>query len=213
MKKAIVGKKIGMTQIFTKDGRLVPVTVIEAGPCTVMQNKTVETDGYCAVKVAFGEMPEARAKKLVNKPESGVFRKAGVAPSRFVRELRFDDCSGFKVGDVIKVDQFAQGDRIDITGTSKGKGTQGPIARWNQHTGPMEHGSKYHRGVGSMSANSDPSRVFKNKHMAGRGGVERVTILNLEVVSVDAERNLLLVKGAVPGPNGTLLVVRDSVKA
>ena len=132
---------------------------------------------------------------------------------RTLKELRFDDCSGYKVGDEIKVDQFAEGDRIDITGTSKGKGTQGPIARWNQHTGPMEHGSKYHRGVGSMSANSDPSRVFKNKHMAGHGGVERVTILNLEVVSVDAERNLLLVKGAVPGPNGTLLVVRDSVKA
>ncbi|MBR6953709.1 MAG: 50S ribosomal protein L3 [Clostridia bacterium] len=213
MKKAIVGTKIGMTQVFTEDGRLVPVTVIQAGPCTVLQNKTVESDGYCAVKVAFGEMPEKRAAKLVNKPETGVFKKAGVAVSRFVRELRFDDCSGYQVGDVIKVDQFQQGDRIDITGTSKGKGTLGPIARWNQHTGPMEHGSKYHRGVGSMSANSDPSRVFKNKHMAGRTGVERVTILDLEVVSVDAERNLLLVKGSVPGPNGTLLLVRDSVKA
>ena len=213
MKKAIVGKKIGMTQVFTKDGRLVPVTVIEAGPCTVMQNKTVETDGYCAVKVAFGDMTEKRAEKLLNKPQLGEFKKVGQPAKRVVRELRFDDCSGYNVGDEIKVDQFAEGDRIDITGNSKGKGTQGPIARWNQHTGPMEHGSKYHRGVGSMSANSDPSRVFKNKHMAGHGGVERVTILNLEVVSVDAERNLLLVKGAVPGPNGTLLVVRDSVKA
>ena len=214
MKKAIVGKKIGMTQVFTKDGRLVPVTVIEAGPCTVMQNKTVETDGYCAVKVAYGDFAsEKRAEKLLNKPQMGEFKKTGVAPKRVIRELRLDDCTGYNVGDQIKVDQFAEGDKIDITGTSKGKGTQGPIARWNQHTGPMEHGSKYHRGVGSMSANSDPSRVFKNKHMAGHGGVERVTILNLEVVSVDAERNLLLVKGAVPGPNGALLVVRDSVKA
>ena len=213
MKKAIVGKKIGMTQIFTKDGRLVPVTVIEAGPCTVIQNKTVESDGYAAVKVAFGDLTEKRAEKLLNKPEQGVFKKAGVAAKRFVRELRFDDCAGYAVGSEIKVDQFAEGDRIDITGTSKGKGTQGPVARWNQHTGPMEHGSKYHRGVGSMSANSDPSRVFKNKHMAGRTGSERVTVQNLEVVSVDAERNLLLVKGAVPGPNGTLLIVRDSVKA
>ena len=213
MKKAIVGKKIGTTQIFTKDGRLVPVTVIEAGPCTVVQTKNEETDGYCAVKVSFGAMTEKRAEKLLNKPQLGEFKKAGVAPARTLRELRFDDCAGYEVGQQIKVDQFAEGDRIDITGTSKGKGTQGPVARWNQHTGPMEHGSKYHRGVGSMSANSDPSRVFKNKHMAGRTGVERVTILNLEVVSVDAERNLLLVKGAVPGPNGTLLLVRDSVKA
>ena len=214
MKKAIVGKKIGMTQVFTKDGRLVPVTVIAAGPCTVMQNKTVETDGYCAVKVAYGDFAsEKRAEKLLNKPQMGEFKKTGVAPKRVIRELRLDDCSGYSVGDQLKVDQFAEGDKIDITGTSKGKGTQGPVARWNQHTGPMEHGSKYHRGVGSMSANSDPSRVFKNKHMAGRTGYERVTILNLEVVSVDAERNLLLVKGAVPGPNGTVLVVRDSVKA
>ena len=213
MKKAIVGKKIGMTQVFTADGRLVPVTVIEAGPCTVVQTKNKETDGYDAVQVGFGELTEQRAKKLLNKPEQGHFSKAGVAAKRTLKELRFDDCTGYKVGDEIKVDQFAEGDKIDITGTSKGHGTLGPIARWNQHTGPMAHGSKYHRGVGSMSANSDPSRVFKNKHMAGHTGAERVTILNLEVVSVDAERNLLLVKGAVPGPNGTVLVVRDSVKA
>ena len=213
MKKAIVGKKIGMTQVFTKDGRLVPVTVIEAGPCTVVQTKNVESDGYDAVQVGFGEMTEKRANKLLNKPEQGHFKKAGVAPRRVLRELRLDDCSGLKVGDEIKVDQFAEGDRIDITGTSKGHGTLGPVARWNQHIGPKAHGSKYHRGVGSMSANSDPSRVFKNKHMAGHTGVERVTILNLEVVSVDAERNLLLVKGAVPGPNGTVLLARDSVKA
>ena len=213
MKKAIVGKKIGMTQVFTDDGRLVPVTVIEAGPCTVVQTKTKESDGYEAVQVGFGAIAENRVNKLLNKPEKGHFAKAGVAAKRYLRELRLDDCSGYKVGDEIKVDQFAAGDKIDITGTSKGKGTLGPIARWNQHTGPMAHGSKYHRGVGSMSANSDPSRVFKNKHMAGHTGVEKVTILDLEVVSVDAERNLLLVKGAVPGPNEGVLLIRDSVKA
>ena len=212
MKKAIVGKKIGMTQIFTEDGQLVPVTVIEAGPCTVVQLKTVESDGYQAVQVCFGEMTEARAKKLLTKPVQGHFAKAGVAAKRTLRELRFDDCSGYKVGDEIKVDQFAKGDRIDVTGTSKGHGYTGPIQRWNQHTGPMAHGSKYHRGVGSLSANSDPSRVFKNKHMAGHYGVDRVTVQNLEVVSVDAERNLLLVKGAVPGANNSLLMIRDTVK-
>jgi len=212
MKKAIVGKKIGMTQVFTEDGRLVPVTVIEAGPCTVVQTKTVESDGYNAVQVGFGELTETRAKKLLNKPELGHFSKAGVAAKRVLREFRFDDCTPYKVNDVLKVDQFASGDKIDITGTSKGHGFTGPVARWNQHTGPMAHGSKYHRGVGSMSANSDPSRVFKNKHMAGHYGVDRVTVQNLEVVSVDAERNLLLVKGAVPGPNEGLLIIRDTVK-
>ena len=213
MKKAIVGKKIGMTQVFTEDGRLVPVTVIEAGPCTVVQTKNVESDGYDAVQVGFGELTENRAKKLLNKPELGHFAKAGVAAKRVLREFRFDDCTGYKVGDELKADQFAAGDKIDITGTSKGHGYTGPIQRWNQHTGPMAHGSKYHRGVGSMSANSDPSRVFKNKHMPGHYGVERTTIQNLTVVKVDAERDLLLVRGAVPGPNGGLLLVRNSVKA
>ena len=213
MKKAIVGKKIGMTQVFTKDGRLVPVTVIEAGPCTVVQTKNVESDGYDAVQVGFVDMTENRAKKLLNKPELGHYAKAGVTAKRYLRELRLEDCSGLKVGDELKADQFAAGDKIDITGTSKGHGFTGPIQRWNQHTGPMAHGSKYHRGVGSMSANSDPSRVFKNKHMAGHYGVDRVTIQNLEIVTVDAERNLLLVKGAVPGPNGGLLIVRDTCKA
>ena len=212
MKKAIVGKKIGMTQIFTEDGRLVPVTVIEAGPCTVVQTKNVESDGYDAVQVGFGELTETRAKKLLNKPELGHFQKAGVEAKRVLREFRFDDCSSYKVGDVITVEQFAAGDKIDVTGTSKGHGYTGAIQRWNQHTGPMAHGSKYHRGVGSLSANSDPSRVFKNKHMAGHYGVDRVTVQNLEVVSVDAERNLLLVKGAVPGPNNSVLVIRDTVK-
>lgn len=212
MKKAIVGKKIGMTQVFTEDGRLVPVTVIEAGPCTVVQTKNVESDGYGAVQVGFGDLTETRAKKLLNKPELGHYAKAGVAAKRVLREFRFDDCTGYKVGDELKVDQFAQGDRIDVVGTSKGHGFTGPVARWNQHTGPMAHGSKYHRGVGSMSANSDPSRVFKNKHMGGHYGVDRVTVQNLEVVSVDTERNLLLVKGAVPGPNEGLLIIRDTVK-
>ncbi len=212
MKKAIVGKKIGMTQVFTEDGRLVPVTVIEAGPCTVVQTKNVESDGYDAVQVGFGDLTETRAKKLLNKPELGHYAKAGVAAKRVLREFRFDDCTGYKVGDELKVDQFAQGDKIDVVGTSKGHGFTGPVARWNQHTGPMAHGSKYHRGVGSMSANSDPSRVFKNKHMGGHYGVDRVTVQNLEVVSVDAERNLLLVKGAVPGPNEGLLIIRDTVK-
>ncbi len=212
MKKAIVGTKIGMTQVFTEDGRLVPVTVIEAGPCTVVQMKNVETDGYNAVQVGFGELTEKRAKALLNKPELGHYAKAGVEAKRVLREFRFDDCTAYKVGDVLKADQFQKGDKIDITGTSKGHGYTGAIQRWNQHTGPMAHGSKYHRGVGSLSANSDPSRVFKNKHMSGHYGVDRVTVQNLEVVSVDAERNLLLVKGAVPGPNKGLLVIRDTVK-
>ena len=212
MKKAIVGKKIGMTQVFTEDGRLVPVTVIEAGPCTVTQVKTQKTDGYEAVQVGFDELSENRAKKLLNKPEQGHFAKAGVAPARYLREFRMDDISTYNVGDTIKVDVFAEGDKIDVIGTSKGHGYTGAIQRWNQHTGPMAHGSKYHRGVGSLSANSDPSRVFKNKHMAGHYGVDRVTVQNLEVVSVDVERNLLLVKGAVPGANKGLLIIRDTVK-
>ena len=213
MKKAIVGKKIGMTQIFTPDGRLLPVTVIEAGPCTVVQKKTIEKDGYEAVQVGFDVYPEARAKKLVNKPEAGHFAKAGVAPTRRLKELRLEDCSTLEVGSVIKADVFAEGDKVDVSGITKGHGYTGAIQRWNQHTGPMAHGSKYHRGVGSMGANSTPSRVFKNKHMPGHYGVDNVTIQNLSVVRVDAERNLVLVRGSVPGPNGGYLVIRDSVKA
>ena len=213
MKKAIVGKKIGMTQVFTDDGRLVPVTVVEAGPCKVVQKKTIESDGYEAVQVGFDQYAENRAKKLVNKPMTGHFQKAGVAPTRFLRELRVENMEALNVGDEIKVDQFAAGERIDVSGISKGHGFTGVIQRWNQHTGPMAHGSKYHRGVGSMSANSDPSRVFKNKHMPGHYGVERVTIQNLEIVRVDQERNLLLIRGAVPGANGSLLLVRNTCKA
>jgi len=212
MKKAILGKKIGMTQVFLADGRLTPVTVIEAGPCPVVQIKTKASDGYEAVQVGFGELAERRAKKLLNKPEQGHLKKAGAAPLRRLREFRFDDIAPYKVGDEIKCGVFSEGDKVDVSGMSKGHGFTGVIYRWNQHTGPMSHGSKYHRGVGSMSANSDPSRVFKNKKMSGQYGSEKVTIQNLEVVRVDAERNLLLIKGAVPGANGSLLFVRDAVK-
>lgn len=213
MKKAIIGKKIGMTQVFSPEGFLLPVTVIEAGPCTIVQKKTVETDGYQAIQVGFDLYPENRVKKLVNKPLSGHFKKAGVAPTRRLREFRMDNVDQYEVGQVIKADVFAEGDKIDVIGISKGHGFSGTIRRWNQHTGPMAHGSKYHRGVGSMSANTDPARVFKNKHMPGQYGVEKVTIQNLTVVRVDSQRNLLLVKGAVPGPKGSYLTVRDAIKA
>ena len=208
MKKAIIGKKLGMTQIFLPDGSLAPVTVIQAGPCTVVQKKTVEKDGYEAVQFGFEEIPEERAKKLVNKPESGHFAKAGVKPMRELREFRLDDSASFEVGQVVKADIFEAGETVDVTGTSKGHGFTGAIYRWNHHTGPMAHGSKYHRGVGSMSANTYPARVFKNKKMSGHYGVERVTI-----VQVDAERSLLLVRGAVPGPKKGLLLIRNSCKA
>ena len=214
MKKAIIGKKLGMTQIFLPDGRLVPVTVIQAGPCTVVTKKSASgKDGYDSIQFGFGELTEKRAEKLLTKPVNGHYKKAGVAPQRVLREFRLDDCEGYEVGQVVKADIFAEGETVDITGTTKGRGFTGAIYRWNQHTGPMAHGSKYHRGVGSMSANSDPSRVFKNKHMPGHYGVERVTIQHLEIVKVDAERSLLLVHGAVPGPNKGLLLIRDSVKA
>ena len=213
MKKAILGTKVGMTQLFLEDGRVVPVTVVEAGPCTVVQKKTVERDGYSAIQVGFKTLSESRAKKLKNKPEQGHFKKAGVAATRYLREFRLDDAQNYEVGQLINVEVFAKGDAVDVTGTSKGHGYTGAILRWNQHTGPMAHGSKYHRGVGSLSANCDPSRVFKNKHMAGQWGHERVTVQNLEVVRVDGERNLLFVKGALPGPNGGLLMIRDSIKA
>ena len=213
MKKAIIGKKLGMTQIFLPDGRLVPVTVIQAGPCTVVQKKTVENDGYESVQFGFEEIPENRVKKLVNKPDAGHFAKAGVKPMRVLREFRLDDCASLELGQVIKADVFEAGEAVDITGTTKGRGFTGAIYRWNHHTGPMAHGSKYHRGVGSMSANTYPARVFKNKKMSGHYGVERVTIQNLSVVQVDAERSLLLVRGSVPGPNKGLLLIRSSCKA
>lgn len=208
MKKAILGKKVGMTQMFLSDGTMIPVTVIEAGPCPVVQKKTVGTDGYNAVQVGFSTIRE----RLVNKPLAGHFAKANIKPLRYMRELKLDDADSYEVGQVIKADLFAVGDRVDISGRSKGKGFQGVIKRHNQARGRMTHGSHYHRRVGSMSANSSPSRVFKTKKLPGHMGAENVTIQNLEIVRVDAERNLLLVKGAVPGPKGGLVTVKSSVK-
>lgn len=209
MKKGIVGKKIGMTQIFTEDGRLIPVTVIQAGPCPVVQKKTVENDGYDALKVSFDPIRE----KLVNKPDMGQFKKAQAAPARYMKELKLENCADYEVGSVITCEMFEQGDHIDATAFSKGHGFSGVMQRWNQHTGPMAHGSGYHRGVGSMGANSSPSRVFKNKHMPGHWGNEKTTVQNLEIVRVDAERGVLLIKGAVPGPKGAMVFVRQSIKS
>ena len=186
MKKAIIGKKIGMTQIFDENGKVVPVTVVEAGPCVVVQKKTIEKDGYEAIQVGFGDVRE----KLVNSPRKGHFAKAGVSLRRTLKEFRLEDCSG-----------------------SKGKGFQGVIKRWNANRGPMSHGSKFHRAVGSMGASSDPSRTFKNKNMPGHMGAVNTTVLNLEVVKVIAEKNLILVKGGIPGANKSTVVIRDAVKA
>lgn len=209
MKKAIIGKKIGMTQIFTPEGKLVPVTVIEAGPCPVVQKKTAENDGYEAVQLGFGTKKE----KKVTKPEKGHFAKAGVAATRVLREFRLDDTSALNLGDLVNVDIFEDGEKVDITGTSKGHGYAGTVKRFGTHRGPMAHGSKYHRGVGSLGACSTPSKVMKGKKLPGHMGVERVTVLNLDVVRIDKERNLLLVKGAVPGPRGGYVTVRNTVKA
>ncbi|WP_413854809.1 50S ribosomal protein L3 [Candidatus Ruminimicrobium bovinum] len=209
MNKAIIGKKLGMSQIFAPDGKVIPVTVIEAGPCPVVQKKTVDNDGYDALQVAFGEIKE----KNVNKPMAAHFKKAGVTPKRVLKELRLTDCSAYEVGQEIKCDVFAEGDFVDVTGTTRGRGFSGTIQRWNTHRGPMAHGSGYHRGVGSLSSNSDPSRVFKNKKMPGQYGNEQVTIQNLLVAKVDAARNLLLVKGAIPGAKGSIVVVKQTVKA
>ncbi len=209
MKKAILGKKIGMTQIFTEDGNLVPVTVIEAGPCPVVQKKTAEVDGYCAVQIGFADKKENRS----NKPEKGHFAKAGVPVKKYLKEFKLDNAAELNAGDVLTVEQFADGDVLDVTGTSKGHGYAGTIKRWGTHRGPMTHGSHYHRGPGSLGACSDPSRVFKGKKLPGHYGVDTVTIQNLDLVKVDKERNLLLVKGSVPGPKGGLLVVKNAVKA
>jgi len=210
MKKCMIGRKIGMTQVFTEDGVMVPVTVISAGPISVIQKKTVEVDGYNAVKFGFEDISD----KKVNKPMKGQFEKAGVSPKRVMKEFKLDDISAYEVGKVIKVeDMFEAGDRVDVSGISKGKGFQGTVKRYRTARGRMTHGSGYHRGIGSMGANSSPSRIFKGKKMPGRMGAEKVTVQNLAVVKVDAERGLLLVKGAVPGAKGGLLVIKDSVKA
>lgn len=198
-----------MTQIFDETGRVIPVTVVEAGPCVVVQKKTVETDGYNAIKVGFEDIRE----KLVNKPVKGQFNKANTSLKRFLKEFRLEDIASYEVGAEIKADVFAAGDKIDVTGTSKGKGFAGVIKKWNFSRGPMAHGSKYHRGVGSMGAASYPSRTFKGKKMPGHMGAVKSTIQNLEVVRVDADRNLILIKGAIPGPKKGLVTIKDSVKA
>ena len=209
MNTAIIGKKIGMTQIFTPEGKLIPVTVVEAGPCPVVQKKTPEVDGYSAVQVGFG----VKKAKRVTKPEKGHFAKSGVEPSRVLKEFKLDNAADMNLGDVIKADVFAEGDKVDVTGTSKGHGYAGTVKRFGTHRGPMAHGSKYHRGPGSLGACSTPSKVMKGKKLPGHMGVDKVTALNLEVVRVDAERNLLLIKGAVPGPRGGYVTVKNTVKA
>ena len=209
MKKAILTTKVGMTQIFNEDGVLTPVTVLQAGPCVVTQVKTVENDGYAAVQVGFGDIRE----KLVNKPMKGHFAKAGVAPKRFVREFRLEDAESYAVGQEIKADVFAAGDKVDATAKSKGKGFQGAIKRHGQSRGPMAHGSKYHRHAGSNGSATTPGRVFKGKKMPGQMGAVRITVQNLEIVKVDADQNIILVKGAVPGPKKSLVMLKESVKA
>lgn len=210
MKKGIIGKKLGMTQIFAENGAVIPVTVIEAGPCVVTQKKTTETDGYNAIQVGYEDV----SAKHVNKPAKGHFEKAGVQAKKHLKEFRLEDVANYNVGDVIAADTFAAGEKVDITGITKGHGYSGAVKRWGHHMLQATHGTgPIHRQVGSMGANSTPSRVFKNKKMAGQYGNEQVTVLNLEVVKVDAEKNLIAVKGAVPGAKNSIVVLRNSVKA
>lgn len=205
--KAILGKKVGMTQIFTEEGNVVPVTVVEAGPCVVVAKKTIESDGYNAIQVGFGAVKQSR----VNKPKAGHFKKAGVEAKKVLRELRTDDVASFEIGQEIKADIFENGDIIDVTGTIKGKGYAGAIKRYGQHRGPMAHGSKYHRGHGSMGTRV--AKVYKGHHMPGHLGNVQRTIQNLKVMSVDAERNMLLIRGSIPGANGQIVTVKKAVKA
>ncbi len=209
MKKALIGKKVGMTQIFDENGVVIPVTVIEAGPCVVAQVKTLENDGYEAVQLGFGEVKENK----LNKPEKGHFAKANVTAKRHLREFRLDSIEGIKVGDELKADVFAAGEKIDVQGTSKGKGFQGVIKRHGQHRGPMGHGSMYHRRPGSMGPTSTPGRVFKGKKLPGHMGRVTVTIQNLDVVKVDMDKNVILVKGSVPGAKGSILKIKSAIKA
>ncbi len=208
MPKAILGKKIGMTQIFSAEGKIIPVTAIEAGPCVIAQIKTKANDGYEAIQIGFGSVKE----NALNKAEAGHAKKANIEPKRYLKELRVPDTSEYQVGQEIKADAFAEGELIDVIGTSKGKGFAGTIKRWNHHRGPMTHGSKCHRRPASAGAKG-PARVFKGKKSPGRLGGERVTVQNLQVVKVDAEKNLLLVKGAIPGPKKALVIVRNAIKA
>ncbi len=210
MNKFMLGKKIGMTQIFNENGLSIPVTVIQAGPCPVVQKKSLENDGYKSLKLGFGEVSE----KKLNKPEKGLFAKLKIPSRKYLKEFRTEEIDKYEVGQEIKVsDMFQSGDRIDVSGISKGKGFQGTIKRYGQSGGPETHGSMYHRRVGSMGSNTSPARVFKGKRLPGHMGVDKITVQNLDVVKVDAEKNLLLVKGAVPGPKGGLLVIRETVKA
>ena len=209
MKKGIIGKKLGMTQIFDEKGNVVPVTVIEAGPCVVAQVKTVETDGYNAIQLGYGEVKT----KHINKPQAGHFAKSKLESKKHLREFRLEDISNFKVGDEVKADVFAKGEKVDIQGTSKGKGFQGVIKRHGQHRGPMGHGSMYHRRPGSMGPTSTPGRVFKGKKLPGHMGSVTVTIQNLDVVAVDMDKNVILVKGSVPGAKGAILKIKSAVKA
>ncbi len=209
MQKGLIGKKIGMTQLFDENGKVIPVTVVEAGPCTVVQKKTIENDGYEAVQVGFGDVKVQR----VNKPMAGHFKKADVAPKKVLKEFRLEDTSSVNVGDILKADVFAVGDRVDVVGTSKGKGTAGAIKRWNFSRLKETHGTgPVARHAGSLGACSDPSRVYKGKKLAGHLGAERVTIQNLDIVKVDAENNLIAIKGAIPGPKGGYVVIADTVK-
>ena len=208
MKKAILATKVGMTQIFDENGVLVPVTVLQAGPCVVTQVKTADNDGYSAIQVGFGEKKENR----VNKPMKGQFAKAGVSCKRYLKEFRFEDAETYTLGQEIKADIFGAGDKIEAPATSKGKGFQGAIKRHGQSRGPMAHGSKYHRHAGSNGACSDPSKVFKGKRMPGQMGGKKITVQNLEIVKVDVENNLLLVKGAVPGPKKSMVTIKETVK-
>lgn len=209
MKKGLIGKKIGMTQLFDEKGKVIPVTVVEAGPCTVVQKKTIENDGYAAVQIGFGDVKVQR----VNKPQAGHFKKADVAPKKVLREFRLEDIDSANVGDVLKADIFAAGDKVDVVGTSKGKGTAGAIKRWNFSRLKESHGTgPVARHAGSLGACSDPSRVFKGKKLAGHLGAERVTVQNLAIAKVDAENNLIAIKGAIPGPNGGIVVIKDTVK-
>ncbi|SEL12941.1 large subunit ribosomal protein L3 [Ruminococcus sp. YRD2003] len=210
MQKGIIGKKIGMTQIFDEAGKVIPVTVVEAGPCVVVQKKTVENDGYAALQLGYGDVKVQR----VNKPMKGHFDKADVACKKNLKEFRLDDCDALNVGDIVKADTFAVGDAIDVIGTSKGKGFAGAIKRHNQHRLKETHGTgPVHRQAGSMGACSSPSRIYKGKGMAGHMGAEQVTVQNLEIVKIDAENNLIAIKGAVPGPKGGIVYIVDSVKA
>ena len=210
MNKAIIGRKVGMTQLFAEDGRMIPVTVVEAGPCPVVQVKTVANDGYAALKLGFIETKE----QALTKPILGQFKKAGVKPCKVLKEIRVDNAETFEVGAELKADVFAAGEKVDVSGVSKGHGFTGVIKRWNQHRLKETHGvGPVHREPGSMGSISDPSRVFKHKHLAGQYGVENVTVQNLEIVKVDVARNVLLIKGAIPGPKGSIVTVKNSVKS